>query len=92
MTDLPLPLFSVRHADDAWELGVLFDAGFISESSPELLGVPQNLVEFFKAGQHDCKALTIDRVKQLGDQWDCNQSTRKEYQDFCDWAYVADPL
>ena len=92
MTDLPLPLFSVRHADDAWELGVFFDAGFISESDPELLGVPEHLVEFFKAGQHDCKALAIDRVQQLGDRWDCGLSTRREYQDFADLAYSSDPI
>jgi len=64
-------MFEVRHADDAWDLGVLFTAGHVEGTATEL-GVHAELVEFFEAGQHDHAALSEARVEQLACRWDVN--------------------
>ncbi len=66
-------MFEVQHEDDAWDLGVLMADGYFDSpagsQSPEELGIPANLVEFFRAGLHDYRALSSDRVDILAIQW-----------------------
>ena len=61
-------MFEVRHADDAWELGVLHTASR-GEGTATELGVHAELVEFFEAGQHDHAALSEARVEGLAARW-----------------------
>ena len=61
-------MFDVEHEDDAWDLGVLYDHDFNDGSAAEL-GVPDHLLEFFRAGCSDASALSAERIEQLACRW-----------------------
>ena len=62
-------MFEVRHADDAWELGVLFAAGFI-DGCFTVIGIPDHLQEIFNAGRSDAGNLSEERIEKFANEWD----------------------
>ena len=63
-------MFEVRHADDAWELGVLCAAGFIDGTFPDHIGIPDHLKEIFNAGRSDASNLSKERIDKFANEWD----------------------
>jgi len=61
-------MFEVLNKDDAWDIGVLQAAGLVKGSVKEL-GVPDELVEHFEAGQHDHGTIAKTRIVILASRW-----------------------
>jgi len=60
-------MFEVRYRDDAWDLGVLHTAGFITGTVDDL-GVPSDLTWIFNEGRSAYTTLSEDRVDILACQ------------------------
>ena len=62
-------MFVVKHADDAWEVGVLKARGVFDSPNgsmtAEELGVPATLLESFEAGMQDHHVLSDERVELI---------------------------
>ncbi len=75
----------VDNTDQAWELGVLFEAGklpFLSMADISLGGLvsPKSFEIAFAAGRKDKKNLSESRMKQVEDSWSVKSTLDLDFE------------
>ena len=69
VTESRATMFHVEDNWDAWELGVLVQAGLLWDTDPVNLGVRAEDVEEFQNGRKDMPMMAQDHIDRIAQRW-----------------------